>query len=130
MIDRENVEERLMVVSGVRKLEGQLNIDPKNADLYILLGNFYIQRRQTKAAEEAFLEAIDIDPQNIKPYMILANFYDAIHRKDDALAVYRKALDLKADDIRQDLAWEAQRRSGERRLRRPHGQGRNTHRQT
>ena len=69
-------------------------INPKNADGFRNLGNYYLKTmRDTTAAETNFKTAINLDPATGSNHFSLARLYKKQQNKNKAIAVYQNALD-------------------------------------
>ena len=73
--------------SALVRVTRQLQLVPQSAALYDLLGVVHQARKDTQAAEAAFVKSAELDPNLINPRVQLANFY-VTHQKFDRAVAY------------------------------------------
>ena len=81
-------------LTGLNSLIECVTRNPKNADGFRNLGNYYLQTlADTTAAIENFQKAINIDPSNSSNYFSLARLFRKQKNRNKAIQVYTSALD-------------------------------------
>ena len=81
-------------MTGLKYVQECVTKNPKNADGYRNLGNYYLQTlKDTAAAIENFQKAIDLDPGSGSNYFSLARLYRKQKNRAKAIKVYTAALD-------------------------------------
>jgi Tfp pilus assembly protein PilF len=84
---------------ALARVKKQADQEPKSAGLQHLLGLVHNVRKETAAAEAAFLRALELDPENLQSYMSLGRLYLASRDEARALARFEEALRLKPADV-------------------------------
>jgi tetratricopeptide (TPR) repeat protein len=82
---------------AVKLLRDGLALDPKNDNLFNILGYAYSHLGDLASALHADDEYIALRPQDPNPLDTRGDILFALGRDDEALAAYRKALELKPD---------------------------------
>ncbi len=81
-------------MTGLKYVQECVSKNPKNADGYRNLGNFYLQTlKDTTAAIENFQKAINLDPTTGNNYFSLARIYRKQKNRAKAIKVYTEAMD-------------------------------------
>ena len=86
---------------GLRAQEKSAGAEPEEKPLYVSpgpaksveVGNFYLRKRDYRAALSRFKEAADADPTYAAAYLGLGRVYEKIGLRQKALDAYRKYLD-------------------------------------
>ena len=73
------------------------------------IGNFYLKRKNYRAAISRFQEAADTDPNYAPAYLGLGKAYEKLGQNQKALESYRKYLDMLPSDKDADSARDVQR---------------------
>ncbi len=60
---------------AIKTLKKGLEIDPRYADIYCVLGDIYIDRCEHDKAKEAFDKALELEPDNPEPHSKLAMYF-------------------------------------------------------
>jgi tetratricopeptide (TPR) repeat protein len=63
-------------------LEQALQIEPKNSDVYLLIGDCYRLQDILESAAENYRRSIELDPENVNAYWYLAGYYRQIDQPD------------------------------------------------
>lgn len=71
---------------AISKIEKAIAADPKNSNLYAVLGSVYDQDKQPAKALEAYKKAVEVDPNNFD-----ANFNLGVYNYNKAADLYTKA---------------------------------------
>ncbi len=77
-----------------------LQIDPRNAQAYFLLGRLYQSQNSLEAAEQAYRNGIQLAPkapQAVTAYSALGDIYQKSNRLPEAIAMTQKAVELAPD---------------------------------
>jgi tetratricopeptide (TPR) repeat protein len=69
-------------------LEQALQIYPKNADVYLLIGDCYRLQDQLESAVENYRHSIELDPENVNAYWYIAGYYRQTNQPDSVIAYY------------------------------------------
>lgn len=69
-------------------LEQALNVEPKNSDVNLLIGDCYRLIERPDSAKEYYGRAVAENSDNINAYWYLAGYYQQADRDDSAIAVY------------------------------------------
>ena len=72
---------------AIRRLNQQIENDPKNPKVHELLGSVYMVRNDNAKAEEEYKKAASLDPENDSQQLVLANFYEVTGQGGKALDV-------------------------------------------
>ena len=72
----------------------QLEISPRNAKVYLLLGNLYETQKDWVKAEAAFSKGIEVDPSLTVLFSKLAGVYATDNKYDKGLRSLRKLSSL------------------------------------
>ncbi len=76
-----------------------LEVDPKNAQAWMLCGFLYDIEGIDSKALEYFHKAIALDPTYFRPYQFLGGFYNVRTRYPEAEAQYRKEVEFALNDL-------------------------------
>ena len=76
-----------------------LEVDPKNAQAWMLCGYVYDVEGIDGKALEYFNKAIELDPGYFRPYQYLGGFYNVRGRFADAEPLYRKEVEYALNDM-------------------------------
>jgi tetratricopeptide (TPR) repeat protein len=68
--------------------------EPDAADLQVQLGYALVETRQTTAAEQAFLQALELDPGEYSAYLGLSEVYRFANRREDQMSMVEQAMAL------------------------------------
>ena len=84
-----------------------IQANPSRLTAFALLGNFYIERHQLRAAYEQFSKIVERDPESVPAQTMLGILLQAMRRDQEAERQYQKVLDLdrKAPVAANNLAW-------------------------
>jgi tetratricopeptide (TPR) repeat protein len=77
---------------ALKRLATQIALVPRSAPHQVLLGQTHLARKDDRAAESAFLKAVDLHPQLAAAYLQLGQLYARTGRHDEALARLTEAL--------------------------------------
>ncbi len=80
--------------ANVKRIERQLESDPKNPKLYNKLGITYARFGKYRQAERSFKKAIELKADYFSPYNNMGNIYLLQKRYDSAINYYLKALSI------------------------------------
>jgi tetratricopeptide (TPR) repeat protein len=72
--------------AALSRVTKQVALVPQSGGLQYLLGLVHLARRETGAAEGAFLKATELEPMRADSYVRLGDLYQASGRYDEALA--------------------------------------------
>ncbi|MBF0619086.1 MAG: tetratricopeptide repeat protein [Candidatus Omnitrophica bacterium] len=67
--------------------------DPKNAELYLYLGQMYVSQDKMDQAVLQFEKLLQVQPQNTDIMYVVASRYLEVNRRDDAKALFLKCID-------------------------------------
>jgi tetratricopeptide (TPR) repeat protein len=81
----------------------QLEGAPKNALLYNLLGQLWVQANDTKQAEIAFNKAIELDNSLLSAYLALGHIYQEEGKTEQAVKEYEAVLKKDPKEIRANM---------------------------
>ncbi len=91
--------------AAAESLERAVQIDPKQANAWVLLGYARSNNpQQYSSAMEAFRKAIVLDPSNWEVYFAMASAQWVKGKFADAIQTYRDAVDAMPDDLRSKRA--------------------------
>lgn len=65
-----------------------LQIEPKNSEIHLLIGDCYRLTSKEDKAKRHYREAVDLDPDNINAYWYLAGYYQKDNQPDSAIWAY------------------------------------------
>jgi tetratricopeptide (TPR) repeat protein len=76
-----------------------MKIDPKNPDVYILMGDYGVEKNITDVSEpiKNYEKGIELDPKLAKPHMRLGQMWVRVQNWDEGLKEYNKAIELDPD---------------------------------
>ena len=77
----------------------QIEATPANAELYQLLGEVHVVRKEMDQAEDAYLKAIEIDPHRVQAFMDLAQVYAGARKFDQAFVKLDEVLKMDPKNI-------------------------------
>lgn len=77
---------------SIELLNNALKVAPKNADVYISLGNIYLAKNNGTEAIKDFQKVIDNDPNNSEALTLKASVYILINNYNDALPLLLQAI--------------------------------------
>lgn len=69
-------------------LQQAISVEPKTADLYLLIGDCYRMDDKTDSAIANYSRAVALDSTNINAYWYLANYYRQLGQVDSSIAEY------------------------------------------
>lgn len=72
--------------------------EPEASDLEVQLGYALMETRQTTAAEQAFLHALELDPGEYSAYLGLSEVYRLGNRREDQMSMVEQAMALAPQD--------------------------------
>lgn len=78
--------------AALKRLQAAVTDEPTNAAVVMLLGDFYLQRKDVKQAKEQFTRAMELNPQAWQPHRDMAVAELAQEDVPAALAQYQAAL--------------------------------------
>ena len=85
-------------------LEQAMQIEPKNSEVYLLIGDCYRLLDDWPEAAQYYHLAIDLDPENVNAYWYLAGYYKQNNQADSVItAYYQLARLLETDRIYYEL---------------------------
>ncbi|MEZ5359252.1 MAG: tetratricopeptide repeat protein [Candidatus Zixiibacteriota bacterium] len=69
-------------------LTNALQVEPKNSEIHLLIGDCYRLTNNEVAAKSHYRQAVDMDPDNINAYWYLAGYYQKDNQPDSAIWAY------------------------------------------
>ena len=81
------------------RITRQIELNPSNGELYLLLGRVQILRKKIDQAENAFLRAIELDPKLVQGYTDLAQIYTVTNKADLAMTRLDEVLKLDPKNV-------------------------------
>jgi len=78
-------------------LKNASKLQPKNIDIYKVLGQLYLRQKNFKAAEETYRLILNISSQDAEAYFYLGNIYDQLKDRAKTEEMLKEALKLKPD---------------------------------
>ncbi|MBL1259708.1 MAG: tetratricopeptide repeat protein [Thiotrichaceae bacterium] len=75
----------------------RIRTNPKGAEAYFRLAQFYMQKKRKEEAYQYILNAVKYDPRNLKFIGIKAALADDLQKYDDAMSAYATATMLETD---------------------------------
>lgn len=88
--DNKNIAEALKHLNNAAKLE------PKNPEVYILMGDAYLEQNNGSEAVKNYEKAVELDKTSAKGSLRLGQLYNRAKNYNLALEYYKKATDLDA----------------------------------
>ncbi|MGK7926259.1 MAG: tetratricopeptide repeat protein [Spirulina sp.] len=80
------------------EIVGQLSPERK-PDVYLKIGNLFVQEDKLKEAENAYLQAIEADPKRADAYLALGRVYMDLNRWEEAEKAFRQAISLAPEQL-------------------------------
>ena len=72
-----------------------LELDPKNAEIYVLLGNaYYYEMSKLQDAMQAYSKATFLDPKNMEAHIGIGRYFEIINQFKAAYDEYKKASEI------------------------------------
>jgi tetratricopeptide (TPR) repeat protein len=95
-----------LVAETIETYERALQINPRQADAWLLLGDVHLGQDQLREAAEAYENALELKPNLVPVWRVLGSLYARLDRLAEAAAALERALELapEASD-----AWDTHR---------------------
>ena len=91
----QNFRETKQFDKEVENYKKALELDPKNAELYVLLGNaYYYEMSKLSEAMQAYSKATFLDPKNIQAHIGIGTYFEIINQFNAAFDEYKKASEI------------------------------------
>ena len=90
----EKAEREKIILKLIVDLTEEIQLNPKNDELYVDRGVFYIQKEDFKLAIDDFNEALRLNPENAKTYECLGMVYSQKTEYGKAIENFTKAIRL------------------------------------
>ena len=85
---------------AIGALKNSLNMNPKNHNLYIKLGNEYLKLRRFELAFKSYLAAYNLEPQNADISVCIGFFHREVGNYNDAESALLNAIKLDKNCIK------------------------------
>ncbi|MGB5900443.1 MAG: tetratricopeptide repeat protein [Geitlerinemataceae cyanobacterium] len=82
-----------------------LNLQPDNAEVFVLLGNALYGKRDLEKAKQAYIKALEIQPVLANTQANLGSLYAELEQLEKAISCYQKATELKPNFPRAYRNW-------------------------
>ncbi|HEX9081000.1 MAG TPA: tetratricopeptide repeat protein [Holophagaceae bacterium] len=79
--------------------------EPEASDLQVQMGYALLETKQSAAAEQAFLRALELDPGEYSAYLGLSEVYRFANRREDQMGMVEQAMALAPQDADVWNAW-------------------------
>jgi len=81
----------------IRNMTEAIGIKPRE-EYFMILGNYYLRKKQNAAAQNVFSKAVENYPKSIYCILGLATTYKNANEYDRAISIARKALEISPDN--------------------------------
>lgn len=81
----------------VRNMTNAISMNPKE-EYFMVLGNYYLRKKENSAALNLFNKAVDIYPRSIYCLLGLATSYKNMNEFERAISIAKKALEISPDN--------------------------------